>query len=242
MSQSEIRNPKSEIKLMALRSCVVIPTYNAAKTLGPLIRQIKPMGLDVIVVNDGSTDDTAQIATASGALVISHLDNQGKGVALRAGFTFALQAGYDAVVTMDSDGQHDPAEIPRLLAAASSPQAAVVVGHRSVNHGSMPRIRRWTNQLMSWVVSRVTRQRIPDSQCGFRVIRREVLAAVRLSSRRFDIETELLLAASRGGWTVTSVPIRTIYQHHTSYIRPVGDGLRFCWLVLRYLCCPPRAR
>lgn len=227
---------------MSLRSCVVIPAYNAAKTLEPLIRQMTQLGLDVVVVNDGSTDDTAQVATASGALVISHLGNQGKGSALRAGFAFALQAGYDAVVTVDSDGQHDPAEIPRLLAAASLPQAAVVVGHRAVNHGAMPRLRRWTNQGMSWIVSLLTRQRIPDSQCGFRVIRREVLLAIRLSSRRFDIETELLLAAARGGWTVTSVPIRTIYQHHPSRIRPVRDGWRFCRLVLRYLCCPPRMR
>lgn len=225
---------------MTLRACVVIPAYNAAKTLGPLIRHIKQFGLDPIVVNDGSTDETAQIAMALGALVINHLDNQGKGSTLRTGFAFALQAGYEAVVTMDGDGQHDPAEIPCLLEAVSRPHAAVVVGHRTVDHASMPRARRWTNQLMSWVVSRVARQHIPDSQCGFRVIRREVLAAVRLSSRRFDIETELLLAAVRGGWTVTSVPIRAIYQHHTSYIRPMADGLRFCGLILRYLFCPPR--
>jgi len=217
---------------------VVIPAYNAAKTIRPLIRHVKQLALDPVVVNDGSTDDTVQVATEAGALVISHLQNQGKGAALRTGFAFALQAGYDAVVTMDSDGQHDPQEIPYLLDVASLPQAAVVVGHRLVDGWCMPCLRRWTNRLMSLIVSRLARQRIPDSQCGFRVIRRQVLSAIQLSTSRFDLETELLLAATRRGWRVISVPIRTIYPHHTSSIHPVWDGLRFVHVVLRHLLHP----
>jgi len=116
----------------------------------------------------------------------------------------------------------------------------MVVGNRVQERWRMPRIRRWTNQVMSRVVSWVARQDIPDSQCGFRVIRREVLEQMRLSSRHFDIETELLLAASRAGWRVSSVPIRAIYAHHSSHIRPLVDGLRFVRLVLRYLLIPPR--
>jgi len=223
-----------------LKSCVVIPAYNAAKTLGPLIRHIRQLKLDAVVVNDGSTDDTAQVATASGALVISHLANHGKGVAIRSGFAFAVETGYDAVVTMDGDGQHDPAELPRLLEEAARDGAAIVVGHRVQERWRMPRIRRWTNQVMSGIVSWMTRQDIPDSQCGFRVIRRQALEQMRLSSRHFDIETELLLAASRAGWRVSSIPIRTIYEYHPSHIRPIVDGLRFVRLVLRYLVAPPR--
>jgi len=229
-----IRNPKSEIR----NAVVVIPAYNAAKTIGPLVRQVKQLALDPVVVNDGSTDETVQAATEAGALVISHLQNQGKGSALRTGFAFALQAGYDAVVTMDSDGQHDPQEIPHLLDVASLPQATVVVGHRLVDGWCMPVLRRWTNRLMSWIVSLLARQRIPDSQCGFRVIRRQVLSTIHLSTRRFDLETELLLATTRRGWRVISVPIRTIYRHHPSSIHPVWDGLRFIRLVFWHLCHP----
>lgn len=220
---------------MTLRACVVIPAYNAAKTLAPLVRQIKQMGLDAVVINDGSTDETARAASEAGTLVISHLENRGKGAALRTGFAFALQADYEAVVTLDGDGQHDPQEIPRLLEAAGASTTAVVVGSRLVDQRSMPLLRRGTNRLMSGIVSLITRQRIPDSQCGFRVIRREALTGLPLSCRHFDLETELLLAASRSGWTVTSVPIRTIYDHHPSRIRPLPDGIRFVGLVLRYL-------
>lgn len=223
-----------------LKSCVVIPAYNAAKTLSPLIRHIRQLKLDAVVVNDGSTDDTAQVAAAAGALVISHLANHGKGVAIRSGFAFAVETGYDAVVIMDGDGQHDPAELPRFLEEAARDRVAMVVGNRVQERWRMPRIRRWTNQVMSGVVSWVARQDIPDSQCGFRVIRREVLEQMRLSSRHFDIETELLLAASRGGWRISSIPIHAIYENHSSHIRPIVDGLRFVRLVLRYLLLPPR--
>lgn len=224
-----------------MRSCVVIPAFNAAKTLGALVKQVKALKLDPVVVNDGSTDETAKVAMDAGALVISHLANKGKGTALRTGFAFALEHGYEAVVTMDSDGQHDPTEILRLIDEAAAKPASVVVGNRTIDRQHMPLIRRWTNRVMSAIVSSLTRQPIPDSQCGFRLVRRDVIQAVRLRSRHFDIETELLLAASRGGWTVTSVPIRTIYQNgHSSHIRPVRDGLRFFTVVLRYLLAPPR--
>jgi glycosyltransferase involved in cell wall biosynthesis len=224
---------------MGFRSCVVIPAYNAAKTIGPLIHQVKALGLDTVVVNDGSTDRTAEAASRAGALVMSHLGNLGKGTALRTGFAFALREGYEGIVTLDSDGQHDPTEIPRLLEAAASSQAAIVVGHRLMNGCDMPLLRRWTNWLMSRIVSLIARQRIPDSQCGFRVIRRRALLALSLTSRHFELETELLLAAARRGLTVRSVPIRTIYQNHLSHVHPVWDGLRFMRLILWYLLCPP---
>lgn len=223
-----------------MRVCVVIPAYNAAKTLGPLVKQVKQLKLDPVVVNDGSSDETAKVAMDAGALVISHLHNKGKGTAIRTGFAYALEHGYEAVITIDSDGQHDPAEIPRLVDEAVAKPAAVVVGNRILDRGQMPMIRRVTNTIMSAIVSSMTRQRIPDSQCGFRLVRKEVIQAARLSSRRFDIETELLLAASRGGWTVSSVPVRTIYNGHFSHIRPVRDGARFFKVILRYLFAPPR--
>jgi glycosyltransferase involved in cell wall biosynthesis len=220
---------------MALRACVVIPAYNAARTIGPLLHQVRSIGLDAVVVNDGSTDDTAEEASRAGALVMSHLENLGKGVALRMGFAFALRGGYDAIVTLDSDGQHDPREIPCLLETASRCQAAIVVGHRLVDGSRMPMARRWTNRLMSCIVSLLARQPMPDSQCGFRVIQRQALAHLEFSSCHFELETELLLAAARRRLRVIFVPIRTIYQHQASHIHPLVDGLRFMRLVLRYL-------
>ena len=225
-----------------MRACVIIPAYNAAKTLRPLVRQIRQMGLEAVVVDDGSTDQTARVATDAGMLVISHLGNQGKGAALRSGFAFALQGGYDAVVTLDSDGQHDPREIPRLLQAVSSSRAAVVVGNRLQHGTAMPLLRRWTNRVMSWIVSALTRQPVPDSQCGLRAIHREALGTLRLSCRRFEIETEVLLEAARRGWLIASVPVQTIYDGHPSHIRPVRDGARFLRLIARYLWSRPPPR
>ena len=217
------------------RACVVIPAYNAERTLEALFERLKPLGLDTVLVNDGSTDRTAQIAVTAGALTISHVSNRGKGSALKTGFAYALRAGYELVITMDSDGQHDPGEIPKLLEAAADPNARIVIGHRALEAERMPLLRRWTNRMMSAVISALTRQRIPDSQCGFRGIRREALQTLPLSGRRFDLESELLLAAARRGWPIVSVPIRTIYEAHPSHIRPVLDGLRFVRLVMWYL-------
>ncbi len=220
------------------RYCVVLPAYNAAKTIGPLVQSIKSQGLPVVVVDDGSTDNTAAIAAQHGALVISHLRNQGKGRALRTGFEHALRATYEAVVTMDSDGQHHPEDIPKFIQAAERQHAGIVVGNR-MGSAVMPFMRRHTNRVMSRLISALSRQEIPDSQCGFRLIHREVLATVPLRSRHYEIETELLLAASRRRWKTISVPIQATYNNGAvSYIRPLQDTVRFFMLLLRFLLNP----
>ncbi len=219
------------------RYCVVIPAYNAGKTIGELVRSIKDQGLPVVVVDDGSTDNTAAVAAQHRALVISHLRNHGKGQALRTGFEHALRAKYEAVVTMDSDGQHHPEDIPKFIQAAERQHAGIVVGNR-MGSAAMPPVRRCTNRLMSHIVSRLSRQEIPDSQCGFRLIHREVLATVPLRSRHYEIETELLLAASRRQWKTISVPIQTTYNGQVSYIRPLQDTVRFFMFLVRFLLQP----
>ena len=217
------------------RYCVVMPAFDAAKTIAGLVQRIKAQGIDVVVVDDGSHDQTAALAAKQGALVISHLHNQGKGRALRTGFEYALRSGYDGVITMDSDGQHDPQEIPQLIRAAEVQHAALVLGNRMTDGALMPPARCWTNQVMSRLVSAVTRQAVPDSQCGFRFIRKEVLASVPLRAKCFEIETELVLGAATHRWKIISVPIKTIYQGHESYIEPLRDGVRFLGVMLRYL-------
>ena len=217
------------------RYCVVIPAFNASATIRPLVHAIKGQGLDAMVIDDGSHDQTAALASSEGALVISHLRNVGKGRALRTGFEHALRAQYDGVITMDSDGQHDPSDIPQLIQEGERQHAGITLGNRLTSEGSMPVVRRFTNRLMSLIVSTLARQRIPDSQCGFRFIRKEVLSDVPLRSRCFEIETELLCRAAVRRWKIISVPIRTIYaQDQPSYIRPIRDALRFLSVVLRH--------
>jgi glycosyltransferase involved in cell wall biosynthesis len=217
------------------RYCVVIPAFQAAKTIGDLVARVKPQGLGVIVVDDGSHDATAAISSAQGALVISHVTNQGKGSALRTGFEHALRSGYDGIVTLDSDGQHDPAEIPQLIRAGEVQHAGLVIGNRMTDGRAMPRVRRWTNEVMSAIVSALVRQSIPDSQCGFRFIRRELLQDVPLRGQRFEIETELVLAAAARRWKIISVPIRVIYGDHASHIQPLRDAVRFAGVLLQHV-------
>lgn len=217
------------------RYCAVIPAVDAAATIGEVVRQVKIQGLSVVVVDDGSRDQTASVASEQGAVVISHLRNQGKGCALRTGFQYALRSRYDGVVTLDGDGQHDPAEILQLIHEGERQHAGVVLGNRMANGLAMPRIRRWTNALMSAIISGVVGQCIPDSQCGFRFIRREVLEDLPLRARRFEIETELVVEAAVRKWKIVSVPVRSIYRRQPSRIRPLRDAVRFLGIVCRYL-------
>lgn len=218
------------------RYCVIIPAYQAAKTIAALVRRARQHDLSVIVVDDGSVDQTVTLATEAGAFVISHLHNEGKGKALRTGFDYALRTGFDGIVTMDSDGQHDPDEIPALIRAGEVQHAGLVLGNRlHAQPAGMPPLRHFTNRLMSRLISRWVRQPIPDSQCGFRLLRRELLQAISpLSAARYDIESEVILAAAAKRWKIISVPVKAIYDPtHRSHIRPLRDAWRFLRLLLR---------
>jgi glycosyltransferase involved in cell wall biosynthesis len=190
---------------------------------GPRIARVvagAAIHLPVLVVDDGSTDDTAERATEAGATVLRQLPNQGKGQALRLGFRHAIEADVPAVVTLDADGQHDPAEIPAFLAAFERSGADLVVGRRDFRR--MPPIRRMSNEVggraMSWAVGR----RIPDNQSGYRLISRRLMERL-LESREtgFEFEVEMLTTAIRAGYRIEWVPIRTIYAGEPSHIRPL---------------------
>jgi glycosyltransferase involved in cell wall biosynthesis len=202
----------------------LIPGYNEARRIGEVVRATAEH-LPVIVVDDGSTDDTAARAREAGATVIEQRPNQGKGAALRAGFRQALGEGAEAVLTLDADGQHDPAEIPAFLAAwATEPHPDLVIGRR--NFRAMPPIRRLSNELggraFSWAVGRP----IPDNQSGFRLISRRIAEATLESDEGgFEFEVEMITTCIRLGGTIAWVPIRTIYAGAPSHIRPL-DHLR----------------
>ena len=158
-----------------MRIIALIPAFNEAKRIGPLVEQVRPYVQEVVVVDDGSSDGTSALAKAAGATVLRHPQNHGKGKALQSGFHYVLQRQAEGYLILDGDGQHSPQDIPTFLKAASE-GAGVVIGNRMDQTEGMPLIRQWTNRFMSYLLSRLLEQEIPDSQCGYRFIRSEVLS------------------------------------------------------------------
>ncbi len=218
-----------------MKACAVIPAYNEAARVAPVVRGVIAAGLPPLVVDDGSADATSEVALEAGATVIRLTPNQGKGVALKTAFQWAIDQGLDAVVTLDADGQHDPAEIPSFLEAARRKSADIVLGSRMGDIRTMPPVRAATNFLMSALLSHIAGVRIADSQSGYRLVRTRVLRAIRLVSDRYDMESEMLVRAARRRFRITHVPIRTIYTGGPSSIRPGVDTLRFLRLLYRLL-------
>ena len=212
---------------------VVIPALNEAKNLSTLIPQVQKWVRNVIVVDDGSTDDTAEVSRNLGAQLLSHPENRGKGAALRTGFQYLLEKGYEGCIVLDGDGQHSPEDIPSFLKAASDPHIGLVVGNRMHETTTMPFLRRWTNRLMSFLLSSFLHEEIPDTQCGFRYIRSDLLRAVDLDAYRYDIDSELLIEARRLGFGILSIPVQTIYRDHKSGIRPLRDTFFFLKLLFK---------
>ncbi len=217
--------------------CILIPAYNAQETLGSVLKKIEPLKMDTIVVNDGSSDETKRVASENGAQLLEHPLNLGKGAALRTGFQYILQKGYQVVITLDADGQHDPSEIPSLLKIFQSVNPDILIASRAAEFGKMTFLRRFWNRLGVKAVARLCHSDITDSQSGFRLIRTEVLKAVDLSTSRFETELELLIKACKKGFGVLSVPIKTQKVDGTgsSHFRPVIDTWLVCKIFLRNL-------
>ena len=214
---------------------VIIPAYNEEKSIARLVAAGRSLGFPVLVVDDGSNDLTAAKAKDSGAEVLLAAINQGKGSALRRGFRWFLDKNYSAAIVMDSDGQHDPKELELFLKALNQDNGHVIVGNRLDDPKGMPWLRRTTNRFMSWIISSVTKQNIPDSQCGYRAMRQEVLQKIALNTSYFEIESEILLEATRHGFKIISIPIRCVYQGEKSRINPFRDTIRFFTFLFKYL-------
>jgi len=214
--------------------CALIPAYNESKTIVSIIEGVKRFGLQPLVVDDGSTDDTAKLAKESGAFVLTRTVNKGKGASLREGLQHILSMDCDAIVIMDGDGQHNPGDIELFLKKAAQ-GSSFITGNRMNDTKSMPRIRYFTNKFMSFVISLVCKQRVPDTQCGYKLIKKDALKKLNLSSSHYDIETEFLIEASRAGIRIDSIPVKTIYNKEESYINPVRDTFRFIGLILKQL-------
>ncbi|MEO7931794.1 MAG: glycosyltransferase family 2 protein [Chthoniobacterales bacterium] len=213
---------------------VLIPGYREEAAIGKVIAGVKKYLDHVLMVDDGSPDETAERARQAGAEVIVHSRNQGKGASLKTGLRTLESRGVDYFLVMDSDGQHDPDDIPHFIAAANEMEVAVFCGNRMGDLTAMPLVRKLTNKFMSWRISRACGQAIPDSQCGFRMYRRDTLVHLLCETNNFDYETETLLLIARHGLKIGSVPVRTIYGNEKSKIHPLRDTIRFFRLMHRY--------
>jgi len=212
---------------------IVIPAYNAAASLPELTQRIRRAAPDVpmLIVDDGSSDSTPELLASMDIPHIRHETNRGKGEALKSGFAASLKANPDAVVQMDADLQHEPESLPHFFAAFERGDADMIIGTRDFTSSAMPRPRRMSNRMTSWMITRLTRTPVPDSQSGYRLIGRRVLETVTAKSNGFDFESEFLLAAIKSGFTIGTVPIATVYQGEPSAIRPWRDTARFVKLM-----------
>jgi glycosyltransferase involved in cell wall biosynthesis len=192
---------------------------------------------DVVVVDDGSSDDTAARASAAGAEVLRHEQNRGKGQAIRTGLGHVLARPFSHVLLMDGDLQHRPDDVARLLDAARATGADLIVGERIFDKSRMPRSRYYTNTIGSRALSSFIGSPIKDSQSGFRLIRCDALRGLKLTSTGYEIETEMLIKLSRRGIRMASVPV-TLSYGAKSKLRPVRDTTRTCFLAVyyRFLC------
>jgi glycosyltransferase involved in cell wall biosynthesis len=213
----------------------LIPCYFEERHIRDVAQRVQAQLDTVLVIDDGSTDRTADEARAARVEVVRQEVNEGKGAAIKAGLrVLSARDRVEFILILDGDGQHLPEEIPRFLAEANRTGAAMLVGNRMADLRAMPVVRRLTNQIMSAQISRVCGQAIPDTQCGFRMFRRNLASALCAApSSRYDFETEMLAIVARQGCRIGAVPVSTIYGDEKSKIHPVRDTVRFFKLIAR---------
>lgn len=216
--------------------CVLIPAYNAETSIGAVIDRTREHLSRVIVINDGSTDRTEEVARSRGVEMISLPHNRGKGFALRQGFALALTNGCSAILTLDADGQHDPGDIPHFLEAHKLNSRAILIGSRMAQADRFPPQRYYSNRTAAFFISKALGQFLEDTQCGFRLYPAETLRSIPLATSHFQTETEVLLRAVRRGVRLDSVPVKNIYLNGDappSNFRPVIDTFYICLVVLQ---------
>ena len=217
-----------------MKIAALIPALNEGNNIGNVVRGVVPFVSCTVVVDDGSVDHTSLASSEAGAIVLRHEGNRGKGAALKTGFRFLADRGYDGVVTIDADGQHDPTEIPLFIKAAEEGYA-IVIGNRMSDVSGMPPIRRFANRISSTLISLFLGYVVPDSQNGFRYYRLSSVIALPLRANKYDFETEVIFKAARSGRRIGSVPTRTIYRKQArSKFNSVTDTLRFVGALIRY--------
>ena len=215
-------------------TAVVVPIYNSEKYLPELFKRITeyfPLE-SIFAVNDASEDNSKEICRKIGVKLIDLKTNCGKGNALQIGFKAAIEEGYKFAFTIDSDLQHKPEDFPNFIQKQNKLESELVIGKRDFSHKMMPFHRICSNTLTSWVVSRVSKQKIFDSQCGFRLYNLEILEGMVFQTKRYQFETEIILKITKRNGRVGFIPIETIYDGQESYISGMRDIKNFIKIVL----------
>ena len=216
-----------------MKVAALIPALNEGATIGEVVERILPHVDQAVVVDDGSTDGTAQAARTAGAEVIVHPRNAGKGQAVRSGLQRILAADYTHVLMLDGDLQHLPEEAPRLLQAARATGADLVVGERQFRRDEMPASRYHANRIGSRALSGFMGVPLGDTQCGYRVFTTAMVRRMKLRATGYDIETEMLVKLGRLGGRIEHVPVTAVYGVR-SKLRPVRDTTRTCFRAVYY--------
>jgi glycosyltransferase involved in cell wall biosynthesis len=217
--------------LLSTEILAIIPAFNEEQRIAAVVLEAKKY-LPVLVIDDGSQDSTFRVAQQSGARVLQQVSNQGKGAALRRGFEIALSDGYQAVITLDADGQHDPAEISRFVERYGETNPDLIIGSRDFSQ--IPAVRRLANSLGRWSFSWAVGQAVPDNQSGYRLLNQRMMRAVLGSSESgFEFEVEMIVTCIQAGYTLDWVPISTIYAGESSHIHPLRHTLEFTRIILQ---------
>lgn len=211
--------------LLDSKIIALIPAYNEVMHIADVVGAARTH-LPVLVIDDGSSDQTATLAESAGAMVLAQFPNQGKGVALRTGFKYILEHGYVGALTLDADGQHDPAEIPVFLERYSQKHADLIIGARDFSQ--MPLVRRFSNTFGRWSFSWALGQPDQDNQSGYRLISRRLMEAMLSSPERgFEFEVDMIVVCLENGFSLDWIPIRTIYAGERSHINPIQHMINY---------------
>jgi glycosyltransferase involved in cell wall biosynthesis len=219
---------------MTAKTAAIIPALNEAGSIAQVVEGLRGSVDHIIVVDDGSSDQTAERARAAGAEVIVHAANRGKGHAVRSGLARVLEGEFTHVLLLDGDLQHLPEEAAALVNQAIRTGADVVLGQRRFDRNRMPASRYHANRIGSRVLSWFVGVPVEDTQCGFRVFRVDALRPLRLNATKYEIETEMLVKVRRRGGRVETVPVTAVYAGQQSKLRPVPDTTRTCFLAVYY--------
>lgn len=210
------------------RCAIIIPCLNEEAAIVAVVEAARKHLPTVIVVDDGSKDETSALAKSAGAIVLRHEASRGKGMALQTGWRHAREKGLQWALCMDGDGQHSPDDIPAFLRCADQTGADLIIGNRMNDPRNMPWLRRLVNRWMSARISKLTGRNLPDSQCGFRLMNLNTWEALSIRAKNFEIESDTLVAFAQRGCRIEFVPVAVIYTTEKSKIHPVRDTIR--WL------------